>query len=135
MSPDYYLHNLHRLPAGTVAIAGGGLNATISTSNTNAMRLALDGGASAQDKFNREYVAAQLSLLVAPGSDQAALASKLSCYGLSFQPVVLGSGATLTPNATLGVLLDYARSAARNGNARDLQALTSLLALLNTRCR
>lgn len=135
VSPDYYLRNLHRLPAGTVAIAGGGLNATISTSNTNGMRLALDGGASAQDKFNREYVAAQLSLLVAPGSDQAALASKLSCYGLSFQPVVLGSGATLTPNATLGVLLDYARSAARNGNARDLQALTSLLALLNTRCR
>ncbi|MGH9838280.1 MAG: glycosyl hydrolase [Blastocatellia bacterium] len=134
-SPEYYLRNLHRLPRGTVLIAGGGIDPSVSTSNTNAMRLALDSGSSAQDQFNRQFVAAQLSLLAAPGPDQGALGSKLGCYGINFAPVTLGNGATLTPNATLGTLMEYARSAARRGSAGDLTALANLLAQLNAHCR
>jgi len=133
-SPDYYLRNLNRLPSGSVLIAGGGVNPFISTGNANAMRLALDGGASAQDRFNAQFAAMQLSLLAAPGPDTGALGSKLGCYGINFAPVTLGSGATITPNATLGTLMDYARSAARRGGTEDLAALTVLLAQINSHC-
>jgi hypothetical protein len=134
-SPDYYLRNLNRLPAGTVWIAGGGVVSSVDSGNAGAMRRALGGGASAQDQFNRQYVAAQLSLLSAPGPDLGALGSRLSCYGLNFAPVVLGSGATITPNVTLGVLMEYARGAALRGVPGDQAALTELLTQVNAQCR
>lgn len=121
-SPGYYLLNLDRLPRGTVMIARAGI-ASVSTGNTNAMRLALNSGNSAQDKFNREFVAVQLSLLAAPGPDVRVLRTKLSCYGIA------GSG------ATLGMLMEQARSAARNGSAGDLTALANLMEQLNRHCR
>lgn len=134
-SSQYYLRTLNRLPNGAVLISGVNYNTPVNTDNTTAMRSALDGGNSAQDRFNAQFVALQLSLLAAPGSDQGALQSKLSCYGVSFSPVTLGSGATLTPNATLGTLLDLARNAARNSAGADLSALANLLAQLNGQCR
>lgn len=134
-SADYYLRNLNRLPGGTVLIAGGGIDATISTNNANAMRLALDGGRSAQDQFNRQFVATQLSLLAAPGPDLGALNSTLSCYGAIFNPVTLSNGAVITPNATLGTLLGYARQAARRGSVEELTALATLLAHINGQCQ
>jgi len=96
------------------------------------MRLALDGGASAEDQFNRQFVAAQLSLLAAPGQDQPALGSKLSCYGINFAPVALSQGATITPNTTLGILRDLARSAASSSSGADLTALANLFAQSHT---
>ncbi len=110
-SPEYYLRNLDGLPRGTVLIGGGG--SSISTSNMTAMRLALDVGASAQNQFNRQFVAAQLSLLVATGPDVAALRSKLGCYGIHFAPVTLSQGTTITPNSSFGMLMETARQAAR----------------------
>ena len=98
------------------------------------MRLALDGGASAEDQFNRQFVAAQLNLLAAPGQDAEALRSKLSCYGVNFAPVTLTQGATITPNVTLGTLMELARSTARGGSSSDLMALANLFAQFNGNC-
>jgi hypothetical protein len=133
-SPEHYLQNINRLPAGTVTVAGAGVVPSVSTNNTAAMRLALNNGPSPQDRFNRQFVALQLSLLAAPGSDQGALGSRLSCYGVSFAPVSLSGGATITPNSTLGALLEAARAAARRNDAGDLVALASALAQINGRC-
>jgi hypothetical protein len=130
-APQYYLNNISRLPKGSVLVAGGGLNATISTGNTAQMRLALDGGSSVQDLFNQQYVAAQLSLLSAPGQDQAALQSPLSCYRLDFAPVRMRDGATLSPSSSLGELLSQARNAARSGDVADLLSLAPILGQLN----
>ena len=132
-SPEYYLRNLDRLPRGTVFIAGGG--SSISTSNMTAIRLALDGGASAQNQFNRQFVAAQLSLLVATGPDVAALKSKLGCYGIHFAPLTLSEGTTITPNSSLGMLMEKARQTARSGSVEDLTLLANLFAQLNGNCR
>lgn len=134
-SSEYYLRNINRLPAGSVLIAGGGINPVISTGNIRAMRLALDGGLSAQDRFNEQFVTLQLSLLASPGPDTGALGSRLSCYGIDSAPVVLGNGAAITPNATLGTLLGYAGTAARRGSAEDLEAITVALTRINGRCR
>jgi len=118
-----------------VQIAGGGINESISTSDRTAIRLALDGGTSAEDQFNRQFVAAQLNLLAAPELDQAALRSKLSCYGINFAPVALSQGTAITPNTTLGTLMDLARSTARSSSGADLTALGNLFAQFNGNCK
>jgi hypothetical protein len=131
--PEYYLRNLDRLPRGMVQVAGSGL--PVNTQNRTAMTLALDGGASARDQFNRRFVAAQLSLLASPGPDLDALGSKLGCYGIDFEPATLAWGATITPNTTLGVLMDNARRAARHGSAGDMTAIANLMTQLDAYCR
>ena len=125
-SPEYYLRNVERLPRGIVLIAGG---SSISTSNSTAMRLALADGASAHHQFNREFVAAQLSLLASPGPDVGALRGRLACYGINIATV------PLEPDATLGKLIEYARQTARSGGTEDLKALANILAQLNGTCR
>ena len=131
-APQYYETNLSRLPRGSVTIAGNGSNMPVSTANTAKMKLALDGGSSAQDRFNQQFVAAQLTLLATPGSDQAAFGGQLICYRLSFTPVRLSNGVILSPGSTLGELIDQAQRAARQGSAADLGALAQILDLLNS---
>ncbi|MGH9839024.1 MAG: hypothetical protein ACREEM_09585 [Blastocatellia bacterium] len=62
----------------------------------------------------------------------AALRSRLSCYALSFAPVRLSNGVSLSPNSTLDNLFDQAGIAATRGTAADLMALTPILDLLNS---
>lgn len=80
---------------------------------------------------NRQFVATQLSLAGAPGSNQGALASRLSCYRLTFAPVLLSNGERLSPGSSLGELLAQAREAARRGSGTDLAALAGILERLN----
>ncbi|HZN11009.1 MAG TPA: hypothetical protein VFC61_04985, partial [Blastocatellia bacterium] len=128
--PQYYLGRLDQLPRGAVKIAGNGLNTSVSTDHRNEMQLALDGGNSVQDRFNQQFVAAQLNLLAAPLS-QGALLSQLSCYGLNFVPVRLSNGFPLSPDTLLGDLLDQIQLALSNSHTADLAEFTKILELLN----
>jgi hypothetical protein len=131
-SPDYYLARLGKFPKGTVRVVGNGVHSLIDTSDTANMKLALDGGSSPHDQFNQQYVAAQVSLLASPGSQQAALTSPLSCHKISFATVQLSNGASISTNSTLGELFEQSKNAARTGVAADLTALAGILDLLNS---
>jgi hypothetical protein len=130
-SAQYYALNLDRLPKGVVTVPGNGVNTQVSTGNAERMRLLLQGGTAAQQRFTQQFVATQLSLLGQQGGDQAQLRSNLLCYGLNFQPTQLGTGAFLDPSMTLGELLDQARLAGRSGTAVDQRMIASVLELLN----
>ena len=129
-APQYYLGRLGQLPRGTVLVAGNGISNSIGTDQRSEMRLALDGGNSVQDRFNQQFVAAQLSLLAAPMSRDALL-SRLSCYRLNFVPVRLNHGFLLSPGTSLGDLLDQMRFALSNNHTADMAELTKVLELLN----
>ena len=130
-SPQYFALNLCRLPRGFVTVAGNGVNATVNTGDAAKMRLLLQGGTAAQQQFNRQFIAAQLSLLSLPDPGRAALRSNLSCYQVHLQPTQLGTGETLSPAMTLGELFDQARRTARSGGAADQRMLANLLERLN----
>ncbi len=130
-SAQYYALNLNRLPQGMVTVPGKGLDTRVSTSDTARMRMLLQGGTAAQQRFNQQFVATQLSLLGQPGGNQAARRSNLLCYKLNFQPTQLSTGVTLNPSMTLGELFDQVQRAGRSGNAIDQRQLANLLQLLN----
>jgi D-alanyl-D-alanine carboxypeptidase len=130
-SPQYYLNWLDRLPRGVIRISGGGTNSSVSTANKTGMKLALDGGDSVQDRFNRQFAAAQLNLLSAPGGNVSALRSPLGCFNLSFDAVTLSPGGRLAADSSLRDLFGQANLAANSGNAADLEILAGILGLLN----
>ena len=136
-APGYYEARLGRLPSGSVLIAGVNNNTKVSTTDVDALRLALQGNAagggtfSPQRRFNRQFVTTQLSLLAVPGQDQAALKTQLSCYDLRFS-VKLSNGATLGSASTLGDLITQATLAARSGTATDYATLGDLFDALNS---
>jgi hypothetical protein len=86
-SARYYLSRVENLPSGLVRIAGSSPNTKISTQNAQAMRLALNGGNSIRDRFNREYAALQLSMLSSGPLGNSKLATQLICFAGNF-PVV-----------------------------------------------
>ncbi|MEP7270745.1 MAG: hypothetical protein ABI882_04540, partial [Acidobacteriota bacterium] len=129
-SSRYYLSRLDKLPNGFVVIAGSTLS-SVPTSNKTAMKLTLDGGNTPRGKFNREFVALQLSLLASPGDDNAVLGSVLSCY-LNFAPVRLSNFTLLRETSTLKELIVAAQTAAKYGTTSDLQALSNLLDSINS---
>ncbi|MFN8003674.1 MAG: hypothetical protein U0X75_21975, partial [Acidobacteriota bacterium] len=114
-----------------VTVAGRGAQSQVSTSETPIMRILLQGGNGAQQKFNQQFVATQLNLISQPGANPSALSSNLVCYGLNFQPVELKSKATLNPGMTLGQLFDQARIAASTNNLIDMRQISVVLQLLN----
>lgn len=130
--PQYYLTHLDRLPHGVVLIPGVNFNTPVGADDSTAIRLALRGGDSAQQRLNRHFVAAQLSLLASGGTNQAALQSRLSCYGLDFAPVRLGNNTTLRTSTTLGELLVQVQSAVREGRSQDFEDLADFLDSLNS---
>ena len=129
-SPQYYALNLNRLPQGSVKVAGNGNNTRVSTDDTARMSMLLDGGASRLHQLNRQYVAAQLSLLAA-GSNPTALGSNLVCYKLNFQPTQISTGVFLNPEMTVGELFDQVQKAGRSGNVIDQRLLINVLEQLN----
>lgn len=133
-APQYYLNHLWGgLPKGKVWIAGS--PAPVNTKNVYAIGQALKGGNSAQKKFNREYIAAQLSLLAADfvgGRRREALNSTLACYGLSGANVVLSNGARIGAATTLRELIGQAKWAARAGKRADWEKLAGVLDQLNS---
>jgi hypothetical protein len=130
-SAQYYSLNLGRLPKGMVTVAGRGVQSQVSTSDTQTMRILLQGGNAAQQKFNQQFVATQLNLIGQPGANPSALGSNLLCYGINFQPVELKTRVTLNPGMTLGQLFEQARIAASSGNLIDMRRIATVLQYLN----
>jgi len=130
-SPQYYALNLGQLPKGQVTIAGGGLVPQVNTDDTAKMRMLLQGGTATQKQFNQQFVTTQLNLLRQGGLNPSALQSNLLCYKLNFQPVLLTTGATLSPSTTLGDLLAQAQQAARSNNILDMRIIANLMETLN----
>ncbi|MBC7933143.1 MAG: beta-lactamase family protein, partial [Rubrivivax sp.] len=125
-SPDYYLNNAwNGLPRGEVWIAG--TPAPVSTRDVWAVVRALKGGDSAIRQFNRQYVAAQLTLLAKKNADQTAMRSRLSCSGVNFAPLQLANGENLSPGSSLKDLFEATEWAARNGRAGDWRELAGVL--------
>lgn len=134
-SPQYFKLNIDRLPHGTVVIGGVNFNRPVSTTNKRAMGLALAGGYTPMQKFNQEFVTAQLNVLLAGGDGSAkvfyAMEGKLSCYGLKFDEVTLTNGFVISPDTQLKDLYQQGRFCINNNSAADQIALTAIFDLLN----
>lgn len=135
-SAGYYLLNPGRIPSAPVVIAG--VNFNNATNNPVEIRLALRGpglygGSSPSKLLNREFVAAQLSLARAGGTSviSSALNSHLNSYGVSFAPVTLSNGETLSTDSTLGDLFAETLDAIRDNRPVDFSPLTQIWAQLN----
>ncbi len=138
-SASYWENRRGYWPRGSVFISGVNYNNGVSTRDTNNVWLALQGGTygplSPQERFNREYVAAQMNLLAASNTGSVSsinmLWSNLSCYGFSFSAVTLSNGAVLTPGAMMKDLFMQAHQAAQRNNAADFNALANLFRVFN----
>ncbi len=139
-SAKYWLLNDRDIPNGTVVIYGVNNNAPVSTSRRSSILQALMGNPfggplTPREVFNREYVAAQLNILNqgGPGSPVwvNTMWANLSCYGITFDPITLGSGAVLTRDSMVKELYMHITSAVQSRNDADLAKLTTVLKLLN----
>ncbi|MDX2029471.1 MAG: putative Ig domain-containing protein [Blastocatellia bacterium] len=133
-SANYFSLNwgTSNIPSGSLLIGGVNFGNPVNSRDSR-VKQALDGQFG---QLNRQYVAAQLSVLGASGLGAAniatALQSELRCYGLDFDPVALTGGAAYTPETKLFALFLNVTDAVRGGaTSRDLCILTKLLAALN----
>jgi hypothetical protein len=122
-----------------VLIPGTNNNAPVSTNNVTAIKLALQGNAfgplNARQNFISEFTAAQLNLLFAGGGGSPPfynnLWANLSCYSVTFAPVTLSNGVTLTTNSMVKDLFMQAHLATIQNRGADFQTLGLLFELLN----
>ncbi len=144
-SPAFYLVSNNRLPPrGYVLIGGVNFNVPVSIQNgLLEIRRALQGGPSPLQQINQQFVAMQLSILVFDGpfgASPATLSSSLRCYGLSFAPVQLSNGVTISRDTTINDLFAQARAAILENRTNDMPGIAMVIALLNgndpnDRCR
>ncbi|MGE0887115.1 MAG: hypothetical protein AB7P14_26635 [Blastocatellales bacterium] len=140
-SAQYYLQHLNGLPYGAVLIGGNNYNARVSTVDAESIRMALQGKAwgygvlTPLQQLNREFVAFQLSLMLAGGEGSpvvfTALNSSISCYGNKFSIVRLSNGETLNVNSRLGDLVNQAVLAIRENRTGDMSVLAQTFHSLN----
>jgi hypothetical protein len=133
-SPAYYLFNINRLPRGSVLIGGVNFNVPVSIqSSLQDVRRALEGGMSPLQMLNQQHVATQLSIIIADGpvTTTGLLNSSLRCFNLSFAPMELSNGFTLSRNTTIGDLLAQVRSSITDNRTNDMTRIAMVLALLN----
>lgn len=121
------------IPDGTVIVAGVNNGAGISSRDPR-VRLALTGAFGA---MNREYVAAQLSILRYGGMDGAAMitasVSAVSCYGISFDETIV-QGKPVSPAISLFDLIQLAAEVARTdgiSQTHDSCVIANILHALN----
>lgn len=111
---------------------------TVPTSNTNAIRLLLQGGMSATQRLNSAFVTAQMSMNAAGGPSSAVVFnvfwSPLRCSGVSFAPVTLSNGVTFTIESLLDTLMNETVGAIRDNRQQDYDALAGIWSALNGRC-
>jgi len=91
----------------------------------------LQGGDTPLQQLNKEFVAIQMSILLAGSSSTGGLQSSPSCYGVQFAPVLLSNGATLTSNSTTNDILSEVRKSFYDQRAVDFSPLAAILALMN----
>lgn len=138
-STQNLLNNSRYWPGGTVLAAGYNANNPMGIqSNLNTIRQILQGGTTAQQKLNREFVTAQLSLGLAGGSGSPVVFntywSPLSCSQVSFGSVTLSTGLTFTPASLLDTLANQTVQAIRENRSEDFEELANLWSLLNGKC-
>jgi hypothetical protein len=136
---QFFITNIRHLPGGAVLISGVNANNPIGIQQgTDAIKIALQGGAGQMQKLNKEYVTAQLSLAYSGGGGSPVVFntfwSPLSCSGIAFAPVTLSNGVTLAPNTLLDTLVTQTNLAIKQNRLNDMGALASIWALLNGRC-
>ncbi|MEK7832209.1 MAG: SdrD B-like domain-containing protein [Acidobacteriota bacterium] len=138
-STQHWLSNYRYLPGGTVLISGINANNPVGIQQSlPAVRLALQGGSSAMQRINKEYVTAQISLAAAGGSGSPVVFnvfwSALSCSGVSFAPVTLSNGVTLSPSSLLDTLNTQSVLAIKQNRHADMFLLADVWAQVNGRC-
>ena len=138
-STQFFITNIRHLPGGTVLISGVNANNPIGIQQGNAsVRIALQGGSSPMQRLNKEYVTAQLSLAYSGGSGSPVVFntfwSALSCSRISFAPVTLSNGVTLSSNSLLDTLVNQTNLAIRENRLNDMGLLADIWALLNGTC-
>ena len=142
-TPQYYAFNYSRLNfhGRDILISGVNLNHPVdSTASPTQVLFALrTRGTAPQQLFNQQYVAAQLTLAQVPlPTVFGAQNTELSCYNLTFDPIELSTGATLSPEMTLGEFFTQCdvTGIAPYSEERDadMRAIVSILSRLNT-CR
>ena len=138
-STQYFLTFFRNLPGGTVLIPGVNANNPVGIQqNLNAVRIALQGGASPMQRLSKEYVTGQLSIAGAGGPNSPVTFntywSPLRCSGVSFGEITLSNGFKFTPNSLLNDLVEQTVLAVKNNQSADYAALASIWALLNGRC-
>jgi hypothetical protein len=134
-SPRYFLINPGQRPHGVVMIGGAGTTRLVSATDTRSITPILGGGRTTLQQLNREFVAAQMNLLLAGGPPSSkhheAMRGLLKCYGLKFEPAVLSNGFEITPNNKLDDLFTQTRLAIEGKNAEDQNVLANIFSLLN----
>ncbi|MFN0109326.1 MAG: hypothetical protein ACKVZH_10780 [Blastocatellia bacterium] len=132
-SSSYYVININRLPNGDVIIGGVNFNNSVSIQNNLIdVRRALRGGSSAMATLNQQYVATQISLAaVNASSNSGVMNSPLLCYGVTFDPVQLDNGMTLTRTTMLRDILNQARLSLIENRQNDMVTIAAVLALVN----
>jgi hypothetical protein len=139
-APQWWLLNLDRLPGGTVIIYGVNNSLPTDTSRWRTIQSALQGNPFGMSltplqRFNQEYVAAQLNILSygGPGAPTVAntMWANLSCYQITFDPITLSNGAVLTRDSMVKELYMHLTAAVQGRRTGDLIKLTQVLDLLN----
>lgn len=136
---QHWINNSRYLPGGTVLISGVNANNPVGIQqNLPAVRQALQGGSSAMQRINKEYVTAQLSLAANGGSGSPVVFnvfwSALSCSGVSFTPVTLSNGVTLAPSSLLDTLNTQTVLAIKENRHADMFLLADIWTQVNGRC-
>lgn len=137
---QHWINNSRYLPGGTVLISGVNANNPVGIQqNLPAVRQALQGGSSAMQRINKEYVTAQLSMAASGGSGSPvvfnAFWSALSCSNASFAPVTLSNGVTLAPSSLLDTLNTESVLAIKQNRHADMILLADIWAAVNGQCR
>ncbi len=137
---QHWISNFRYLPGGTVLISGVNANNPVGIQqNLPAVRQALQGGSSAMQRINKEYVTAQLSMAASGGSGSPvvfnAFWSVLSCSNVSFAPVTLSNGVTLAPSSLLDTLNTQSVLAIKQNRHADMFLLADIWTAVNGQCR
>jgi hypothetical protein len=131
-SANYYSRNINRLPSGLVMIGNYNANAPVQIqTNLPKIKDTLEGGETSLQQLNKEFVAIQISLILAGSSNVGGLQSSPACYGVQFAPVLLSNGVSLTPNSTTNDILAQVRSSFYDQRSVDFAPLAAILALMN----
>jgi hypothetical protein len=139
-SIQYYLTNgMNRLPNGAILIGGTNFNNPVSIQrNKELIMQVLQGGTGPLQMLNKQFVAMQLSLASAGGTGSPVVFntfwSPIRCSGITFTPVTLSNGVSLSRDSLLDTLFMQAQLAIRENRTQDMVALANIIALLNGRC-
>jgi hypothetical protein len=135
-SAEYQLSNSSSWPSGSIWVGRFLYNTRWSRLT---IRRSLEGTGTLQEQLTRQFSASQLSVL-AGGNTPGIVNSLLGCYQVTFDPIQLSSGETVSRSTSLADLFNWTRIAITENVVEDQQALLPLFEALNgnnpqSRCR